>query len=106
MRKVVVFAGLLAVPGVTEQHSAENHPPSDPRLARLRQFFNSHTCPLIKFAPDFLIAADENDLDWRLLPSISVLESGGGKNYRNRNVFGWRSGRHRFSSVRAGIHEV
>ena len=33
-------------------------------------------------------------------------EAGGGKEYMNNNVFGWDSCRHRFPSVRAGIHIV
>ena len=55
---------------------------------------------------DFLVAADQNELDWRLLPSISIIESSGGKDYTNNNVFGWDSCKERFSSVRAGIHYV
>ena len=45
-------------------------------------------------------------LDWRLLPSIAVLESGGGKEYTNNNIFGWDSCKTAFPSVRAGIHTV
>jgi len=45
-------------------------------------------------------------LDWRLLPSISIIESSGGKDYRNNNVFGWDSCRESFTSVREGIHFV
>jgi hypothetical protein len=41
-----------------------------------------------------------------LLPSISMIESSGGKDYTNNNVFGWDSCREKFSSVRAGIHFV
>jgi hypothetical protein len=52
------------------------------------------------------VAADQNQLDWRLLPSISMVESSGGKVYTNNNVFGWDSCRERFTSVRAGIHFV
>jgi hypothetical protein len=45
-------------------------------------------------------------LDWRLLPSISVIESGGGKAYKNNNLFGWANGDHLFPSLKSGIHEV
>jgi hypothetical protein len=57
-------------------------------------------------AADFVHAADENQLDWRLLPSISVIESGGGKAYKNNNIFGWANGEYLFSTLKAGIHEV
>jgi hypothetical protein len=57
-------------------------------------------------ASDFIHVADENSLDWRLLPSISVIESGGGKAYRNNNIFGWNNGLEPFPSLRAGLDLV
>ena len=45
-------------------------------------------------------------LDWRLLPSLSFVESSGGKAARNNNLFGWDSGRAAFSSAAAGIRAV
>lgn len=109
MRKVLLVAGLLALPVVpsmreaTAQVSADE---PDPRLLRLQQFFAKRDCPLRESAAEFLIAADRNELDWRLLPSISMIESSGGKEYRNNNVFGWDSCRESFPSVQAGIHFV
>jgi hypothetical protein len=35
-----------------------------------------------------------------------MIESSGGKQFKNNNVFGWDSARENFSSVRAGIHYV
>jgi hypothetical protein len=72
----------------------------------LQQFFEVRACPLREVAADFLAAADLNDLDWRLLPSISIIESSGGKDYRNNNVFGWDSPLQSFASIREGIHYV
>jgi hypothetical protein len=109
MRKVLLFAGLLALPaGVSMSQGATRVTVDerDPRLQRLRQFFAKRHCPLHEAAAEFLIAADENELDWRLLPSISIVESGGGKDYTNNNVFGWDSCRESFTSVTAGIHFV
>jgi hypothetical protein len=58
-------------------------------------------------AEDFVRAADDNHLDWRLLPSISVIESSGGKAYRNNNIFGWGiGGPLPFPSIRAGLNMV
>jgi hypothetical protein len=57
-------------------------------------------------AAEFVHAADANRLDWRLLPSISVIESGGGKAYRNNNIFGWNNGLEPFPSLRAGLNLV
>ena len=48
----------------------------------------------------FLEAADDYALDWRLLPSLSYVESTGGKAARNNNLFGWNSGRAQFPEPR------
>jgi len=108
-RNVVVFAGLLAAPLSTAiERPIVKAPPktSDNRLKQLEIFFAEHDCPLRKHAQDFIAAADQNDLDWRLLPSISFIESSGGKDYRNNNPFGWASCEQKFPSIRAGIHAV
>lgn len=89
------------MPNVAEsQHSA------DRRLVILQRFFQERDCPINKFARDFLEAADQNGLDWRLLPSISLLESGGGKDYEKNNIFGWDNCKQNFPSIRDGIHAV
>lgn len=104
-----MFAGLLAAPVATRVQfppPATAGPQVDPRLVRLHEFFGQNACPVSKFATDFIEAADSHELDWRLLPSISIIESGGGKEYRNNNVFGWDNCKRRFPSVKAGIHIV
>jgi len=78
----------------------------DPRTVRLKKFLSRLHCPVSYLADDFVSAADENQLDWRLLPSISVIESGGGKAYRNNNIFGWNNGTTLFPDVRAGLRVV
>jgi hypothetical protein len=103
---VLVLAGLLApdATGIAERpiHSYSN----DPRLKQLRDFFTRLESPAVIYAADFLLAADRHSLDWRLLPSIAIIESGGGKDYRNNNIFGWDSCRRKFANVQQGIHEV
>lgn len=84
----------------------QHRPMADPRIIRLKQFFSRLHCPVLYLAEDFVRAADDNDLDWRLLPSISVVESGGGKQFRNNNIFGWNQGAEAFPTLRSGIHEV
>jgi hypothetical protein len=108
MRKALLVGGLLgwpAVVGVSHEIPKANVD-HDPRLRRLQEFFGQRDCPLREAAADFLLAADRNDLDWRLLPSISMIESSGGKDYKNNNVFGWDSCRESFTSVREGIQFV
>lgn len=78
----------------------------DPRIARLHSFLRSLNCPVSALSEDFIHAADDNHIDWRLLPSISVIESSGGKAFRNNNIFGWDQGEGVFPTIRSGIHEV
>lgn len=78
----------------------------DPRTVRLKRFLLRLHCPVVYLADDFVHAADDNQLDWRLLPSISVIESGGGKAYRNNNIFGWDNGQQAFPTLRAGLNQV
>jgi len=109
MTKALLAVGLLAAPATVslQQPSAKAHQePDDPRLKLLSQYFADRNCPLRDSAADFLTAADQNELDWRLLPSISMIESSGGKDYRNNNVLGWDSCRESFPSVQAGINFV
>lgn len=79
---------------------------TDPRAVRLRSFFAKLHCPVQNLSEDFVQAADVNQLDWRLLPSISIIESGGGKAYRNNNLFGWNNGDDAFPTLRAGLDLV
>jgi hypothetical protein len=109
MKEILLIAGLVAAPAVVstlQGRDAKGPDPVDPRLARLEQYFAQRDCPLRDAAKDFLAASDKNALDWRLLPSISMIESSGGKDYRNNNVFGWDSCKESFASVRDGIHFV
>jgi hypothetical protein len=109
MKDFLLVAGLLAAPATVSVQQYKASQPvkqNDPRLSRLEKFFGDRDCPLRAAAKDFLIAADQNHLDWRLLPSISMIESSGGKYYGNNNVFGWGSAKDKFTSVRAGIHYV
>jgi len=111
---LAVFAGVVSLPlaithaGTAEPATAEyrNKPDKDPRLACLRAFFEGSKCPAAELSPVFLEASDAYALDWRLLPSISFVESTGGKSARNNNIFGWDSGRAAFSSAIACIRTV
>src|SRR3984893_11868315 len=113
MKKVLssglVFAGMLSSPvAVTTADTPDvaSEYRNDPRLESLNKFFQKGECPAQDFSADFLRVADQNNLDWRLLPSISIVESGGGREARNNNLFGWDGGKAIFTSIRAGIHNV
>ena len=103
-----MLVGLLALHSATS--TGQQLPPpnydSDPRLQKLKSFFQELESPGVWRAEVFLAAADRNGLDWRLLPSISIIESGGGRAYMNNNILGWDSCRTSFPSVEAGIDLV
>jgi hypothetical protein len=85
---------------------AEKHYTKDSRFQRIKAFFKKRSCPMERYAADLIAAADQNHLDWRLLPSLALVESSGGKVFMNNNVFGWDSCKQKFPSVQAGIHAV
>jgi hypothetical protein len=78
----------------------------DPRVEAIKNFFTKYKSPAAKYAKLFVQVADTNDLDWRLLPTFAFIESGGAKVHRNNNIFGWDSGRAKFSSIEDGIRSV
>jgi len=109
---LVVFAGMVSIPQISPgpMGSPSQGVPTpdyrqDPRFQSLRGFFEKFS-PAWEYAHVFLEAADDYNLDWRLLPSLSWVESTGGKAALHNNLFGWNSGRAQFASPRAAIHTV
>jgi len=114
MRKLITSGmfvmGIVSLPVSMSLSQARPTPSSDyrhdPRLQSLRNFFSKAECPAAKYSEAFLEAADAYELDWRLLPSLSFVESTGGKSARYNNLFGWDSGRAHFPNPIAAIHAV
>jgi hypothetical protein len=111
VRSLCVFAGLAVVPATVTQadgqvSQVEKSPSEDPRLNALRKFFTTLKCPLASAAEVFLAEADSHNLDWRLLPSLAIIETGGGRVSRGNNIFGWNNGNASFPSLGAAIHQV
>ncbi len=105
----MLMVGMATVPVALSPRQAPLPAPehrNDPRLETLRTFFRNFDCPAAEYAAAFLEAADHNALDWRLLPSLSFVETTGGKSAPHNNLFGWDSGRAHFPSPIAGIHAV
>ena len=107
---LMMFAGIVSMPPGPAGTPAQKVPApdyrQDLRFHSLRKFFEKFKCPAWEYAHVFLEAADDYNLDWRLLPSLSYVESTGGKAAPHNNLFGWNSGRAEFSSPQAGIHTV
>jgi hypothetical protein len=103
------FAGVLGIAAVaanTDQDVTKIRKKFDLREAILRRFFNEKHCPAETYAGVFVTEADVYGLDWRLLPSLSIVETGGGQHAPGNNLFGWANGKVRFGSVAEAIHQV
>jgi hypothetical protein len=80
--------------------------PQDHRVSRLETFFKSYNCPTPLHVEEYLSAADIYEIDYRLLPAISLLESTCGSYERRNNHWGWAGAQTGFSTVAAGIHYI
>jgi len=88
----------------------------DPKVAIIKTeadaidaYFTAHDMPLAGTGAKMAEEADANDLDWRLLPAISVRESTGGKDACDKvknNPFGWGSCKIGFDSINGAIETV
>src|SRR5580704_5991742 len=81
-------------------------PLADPRSARLEAFFKAYDCPGPLHIEEYLRAADSHELDYRILPAISLVESTCGAYERMNNRWGWDSVQSGFDSVPAGIEYI
>jgi len=109
---LVVFAGIAGVSGIAMQAEpkpvgeAQIRQNEDPRIQSLRRFFQRHNSPAQHLSEVFVREADYNNLDWRLLPGLALVESGGGKHCIRYNLFGWANGTASFRSFADGIRQV
>jgi hypothetical protein len=107
---VVIFAGVLGIAAGsvnnTEHEITKTRKKFDFRSAILRKFLQDNHCPDAEYSGMFVAEADTHGLDWRLLPSISIVESGGGRTAKGNNLFGWANGKATFRSFGEAIHEV
>lgn len=63
----------------------------DTRVQILKEYFEQYDSPLADSAATFIQAADENQLDWKLVAAISGVESTFGHHipYNSYNAWGW-----------------
>ena len=78
----------------------------DVRVARLERFFRKYRCPAPYHVLEYLGAADSYGLDYRLLPAISIRETGCGIAEKENNRLGYHPGQGGFASIEAGIDFV
>ena len=79
---------------------------TDDRTANLTRFFTRYHASTA-YINDYINAADKYDIDYRLLPAISVAESSAGQHACGNNWWGWQSCKgNNFVSVAQGIQFV
>lgn len=75
------------------------------KVNNVRTYLQRRNAPLAAYAEEFVKAADTYGIDYRLAPSISIIESSGGVHtFRTYNAWGW--GKMNFSSWEEGIWTV
>jgi hypothetical protein len=81
---------------------------SDFRVDNLRNYLESQRSPLAEYSEDFVAYADEYDLDYRLVPAITGVESTFGKRIPagSYNAYGWANGGFYFDSWQGSIEHV
>lgn len=98
MIKILLLGLTILISILTSQPVlAESSQTNDPRSKILQAYFAKYKSPLVDEAPNFIEAADKYDLDWKLVPSITGVESTFGKHipggsdpkYTSYNGWGW-----------------
>jgi len=81
---------------------------ADYRVLMLKDFFEKYNSPLKDYAWYFVFWADEYQIDWRLVPAISGVESTFAKHMPKNsfNAYGWANGAYRFDSWESSIEIV
>ena len=80
----------------------------DNRVEKLTLFLEKYDSPLVPYAETFIFMADKYQIDWKLLPAITGVESTFGKQipFNSYNAYGWNNGNYRFQSWEDSIEIV
>lgn len=81
---------------------------TDDRVDRLSAFLDKYHSPLSEYADTFILVADKYNLDWRLLPAITGVESTFGRFIPrgSYNAYGWNRGDYYFNSWEHSIDYI
>jgi hypothetical protein len=80
--------------------------PADNRPRAVDALLAKYHSPLRGLGRQFVVDADRDGYDWRLLVAISGVESGFGRDEYGHNPFGWGGGRIPFTTFSAAIETV
>lgn len=80
----------------------------DQRIRDLKNYLRYHNSPLEDYSSDFVWLADKYNIDWKLVPAITGVESTFGKfiPQGSYNAYGWANGNYYFSSWPESIEIV
>ena len=73
---------------------------------QIDNYFRAKKMPLVGYGSKMIEISDKYNLDWRLLPAISVRETSGGLHMCKGNPFGWGSCKIGFKTVNESIEIV
>lgn len=78
------------------------------KIIILKAYLNKQKSPLAPYAEIFVESADKYNIDWKLLPAITGIESSFGKHipYLSYNGYGWCGGNCYFASWEESIETV
>mgnify|MGYP001293388360 CR=1 FL=1 len=102
----VIIGGALLIPRKVEINNVADQIKIE-HANIIDTFFTKRKSPLAGLGIKFVEEAEKNNLDWKLLPAISIIESSGGIQACGFNPFGWGSCKmYNFSSWEEAIETV
>lgn len=90
------------------QIKINEEPKEDTRKLVLKTFLEKNKSPLASYTDKLIEESDKNNLDWRLIPAITGVESNFGRRipYNSHNAYGWANGTFKFKSWEESIEIV
>lgn len=109
---VLVFATPIEAAEMAGSSAAliksQTHNQLDKRTLKLKKFLLSVNSPLVEYSQVFVDVADRYDVDWKLVPAISGVESTFGRFIpaNSYNAYGWNNGNFAFENWPQSIEIV
>ncbi len=97
------LSGVISVVEEQSDEEREKETLRGERAGKIDAYFKERAMPLAGFGAKMVVAAENHDIDWRLLPAIAIRESSGGKQACGYNPFGWASCKIDFKSYDEAI---
>lgn len=86
----------------------QSKPQIDNRSKIIYNYLSQVNSPLAPYSHNFVLEADNNQIDWKLLVAISGIESSFGKRipYQSYNAWGWGNGKSKFNDWETAISHI